>query len=248
MKKIVVAVLAFSAVGLPHWARGADLPVKAPPFVPPPAFTWTGCYIGANGGGLWAHKDWVDNRSQVLRSSQDLSSGLAGGQVGCNYQVTSWVFGVQGDYDWTNANASTPDSFGLTINDSTKINSLASVTGRVGYAFNVPVMAYVKAGGAWEHDQYAIVTNSLAPVPGMVVETAAETRPGLTGGVGGEYAITDHLTVFAEYDYYAFGDRTDTLVTAAGATTRMDIHERKSVLKVGLNWLFNSQGPAFAGR
>jgi outer membrane immunogenic protein len=246
MKKLIMGAAAFCTVGLADVALAANMPLKAPILVMPPAFSWTGCYIGANGGALWAHKDWSDNRSQTLRTSQDLSSGLAGGQVGCNYQVVSWVFGIQGDFDWTNANATTPDAFGLTIDDNTKIQSLGSVTGRAGYAFNGRFLGYVKGGGAWERDQYAIVTNALALNPGLVVETAAETRPGLTGGLGGEYAITNNLTLFAEYDYYAFGTRTNTLVTATGSTTKMDISERKSVVKAGLNWLFNLGGPAVA--
>jgi hypothetical protein len=92
MKKLIMSATALCTVGLADCALAANMPLKAPILVPP-AFTWTGCYVGANGGALWAHKDWYDNRSQTLRTSQDLSSGLAGGQVGCNYQVTSWVLG-----------------------------------------------------------------------------------------------------------------------------------------------------------
>jgi outer membrane immunogenic protein len=107
----------------------------------------------------------------------------------------------------------------------------------------------VKGGGAWERDDYAVVTNSLATFqpPGTVVETAGETRPGWTAGFGVEYAITNYLTVFAEYDYYDFGTRTNTfVVTRTGNTTNIDITERKSVAKVGLNWLFNFGGPVVA--
>jgi len=35
-------------------AYAADMPVKAPA-APPPAPTWTGWYIGINGGGGWGH-------------------------------------------------------------------------------------------------------------------------------------------------------------------------------------------------
>ena len=43
------------AVGLSQAASAADLPRKAPAYVPPPPppLTWTGCYIGANVGGAW---------------------------------------------------------------------------------------------------------------------------------------------------------------------------------------------------
>ena len=39
-------------------ASAADLPRKAPAYVPPapPPITWTGCYIGANVGGVFARR------------------------------------------------------------------------------------------------------------------------------------------------------------------------------------------------
>jgi outer membrane immunogenic protein len=54
MKKLALAVsvLAISAVG----ASAADMaPVytKAPAFVPPAVYDWTGFYVGVNGGYGW---------------------------------------------------------------------------------------------------------------------------------------------------------------------------------------------------
>src|ERR1700730_7315182 len=89
--------------------RAAPVFTKAPMMAP--AFSWTGCYIGGNAGGLWAKKDWTN--IGVGESSGDISSWLAGAQVGCNYQVTAWVFGIQADYDWTNASATATDAFFL---------------------------------------------------------------------------------------------------------------------------------------
>jgi len=64
---------------------------------------------------------------------------LGGVQAGCNYQVGGWVFGVQGDYDWMSANGSHVNSFFSGVGhplwiDAPHSKSLASVTGRVGYA------------------------------------------------------------------------------------------------------------------
>jgi outer membrane immunogenic protein len=55
MKKLML--VSVSVVMLAAPAIAADLrarPVyKAPPVAPPPAFTWTGCYVGAFAGGAW---------------------------------------------------------------------------------------------------------------------------------------------------------------------------------------------------
>ena len=60
MRKSSLALLA-AAIGLAaSQASAADLPSKAPAYVPPapPPLTWTGCYIGANVGGAWGRFTW----------------------------------------------------------------------------------------------------------------------------------------------------------------------------------------------
>jgi outer membrane immunogenic protein len=216
-------------------AMAADLTRPAPAPAPVytkapmmPVFTWTGCYVGGNGGGLWAKKDWTNTLPGPAETSVTLSSWVAGLQAGCNYQVSTWVFGIQGDYDWTGASTTSTDGFFLATTDATKIKSLASVTGRVGYAMD-RFLAYVKGGGAWEADEYGIAAAG-------AFANASETRSGWTIGGGGEYAFTNWLTGFAEYDYYDFGTKTNTF-TGTFATA-VNIKETKSVAKAGLNIKF----------
>ena len=73
-------------------------------------FSWTGCYVGGNGGGFWSRREWFDDSGFFDRGadgSHNLNGGLGGVQVGCNYQTGNWVFGIQGDYDWVGASGST---------------------------------------------------------------------------------------------------------------------------------------------
>jgi hypothetical protein len=58
---------------------------------------------------------------------------------------------------------------------------------------------------------------------------------GWTVGIGDEYAFTNFVSGFVEYDYYNVGDR-DVLFTGnTFSTFTYDIKETKSVVKVGLN-------------
>jgi outer membrane immunogenic protein len=141
------------------------------------------------------------------------SGALGGVQAGCNYQVGTWVFGVQGDCDWSNANGSnSPGAFVpfAAFSDQSQIKSLASVTARVGYAWTDRFLGDMKAGGAWEKSNYSILFG------GAVVAASSETREGWTIGVGGEYAFFDWLTGFIEYDYYGFGTNTNSFVCGVG--------------------------------
>jgi len=244
MKQFAIATVALAALGATP-ALAADLPVRQPAYKAPPApvvayYNWSGCYFGGHAGGLFARKDWSDAITGDSFGSHDANSWLAGAQVGCNIQVSGgWVFGVQGDYAWSDADGSNVDVFGFT--NHSRVKSLASVTGRVGYAWD-RFLGYVKGGGAWERDDYTVFNPA-----GVVAATASETRGGWTVGIGGEYAFTDWLTGFAEYDYYDFGTRTNTFITPAGGTFGFaDIREHKSVVKVGLNFKFGGWGPVIA--
>ena len=76
--------------------------------------------------------------------------------------------------------------------------------------------------------------------------SARETRTGWTVGIGGEYAFTNYVSAFAEYNYYDFGTRTLTFLDPVGAfNDNISIRERQSVAKVGLNFRWNPVGPAF---
>jgi outer membrane immunogenic protein len=239
MKKMLLAGTALIAL-VSGSAMAADMrpaPAPAPVYTKAPMmaplFTWTGCYIGGNGGGLWAKKD-VTGVTSLVSESLDLSSWAAGGQIGCNYQVSAFVFGIQGDYDWSNASASVTDTVFVTT-DSVKIKSVASATGRVGYAMD-RFLFYVKGGGAWEADSYSAVS-----VPLATSLSGSETRTGWTAGVGGEYAFLDWLTGFVEYDYYDFGTKAVSLsgvVLGIPATVAVNVKETKSVAKAGINFKF----------
>ncbi len=231
MKRQLIAGFALSILAAgPTMAadlRPAPVYTKAPMMAP--AFSWTGCYIGGNAGGLWGTKNWNLDTTGAAESTTDLTGGVAGGQIGCNYQVSTWVFGIQGDYDWSNASGSATDAVFAPAVDQASIKALASVTGRAGYAWD-RFLGYVKGGGAWVNDSYSVSSP-------LGTNTASETRSGWTLGVGGEYAFTDWLTGFVEYDYYNFGTKSNSF-TGSFPAVLIDVKETESVAKAGLNFKF----------
>jgi outer membrane immunogenic protein len=78
--------------------------------------------------------------------------------------------------------------------------------------------------------------------------TARETRSGGTIGVGGEYAFTNLLSGFVEYNYYDFGTRqiAFTPQVAGLRPAFVDVKETKSVVRAGLNLRFGYAAPAAA--
>ena len=132
----------------------------------------------------------------------DVNSWLGGVQAGCDYQFAGgFVIGIQGDYALPDAEGSHDSALEFGVAYHSKVKSLASVTGRIGYAWD-RFLGYIRGGGAWERDEYWATTIILG-----TAYTARETRSGWTVGVGGEYAFTNFLSGFVEYGYYDFGTR-----------------------------------------
>ena len=163
----------------------------------------------------------------------DVNGWLGGVQAGCDYQFAGrWVIGIQGDYAWTNAEASHVSLLDPSLTIQTRIESLASVTGRLGYAWD-RFLGYVKGGAAWERDNFNVFNNVT-----LATLAVSGERRGWTVGVGGEYAFTDYLAGFVEYNYYDFGSR-DITFSNGGI---LDINATKNVVKAGLNFRFGGWG------
>src|SRR6476646_11838795 len=98
MRKYSLTLLSVAVFGLvASQASSADLPRKAvaplPP--PPPPYVWTGCYIGSNVGGAFAHIEVTDVATGASGSKTSNTGFAGGGQIGCDDQINSWVIGVR---------------------------------------------------------------------------------------------------------------------------------------------------------
>jgi iron complex outermembrane recepter protein len=212
------------------------VPVKAPPPPPPaPPFSWTGVYLGLNGGYSFGASDWT--RTVLGDSSGNFATSgfLFGGTVGANYQIGAFVFGVEGDGDWADASG-----FGTFTTASfcagaclTSDSWLATARGRAGYALD-RLLVY-GTGGAAFGDVRANFSND-------PVNSTAEV--GWTVGAGVEVAVAANWTAKAEYLFVDLGDGLCTADCALQhprtSPTIPDIAVKfnESLVRAGINYKF----------
>jgi outer membrane immunogenic protein len=186
MKKILLATV---MAGVASSAFAADLPShKAPPapapYYAPQAFSWTGFYVGANGG--WAASTGGGDFGKP-------SGGLVGGTVGYNYQIGHFVGGLESDLDWADLNKTGVNTLGAYSN---RVDSLFTARARAGVAFD-RLLIYGTAGYAGAEDHVS--------VPGIMSST--DWRSGGAFGGGVEYAFTNNISAKAEYIYAPFASK-----------------------------------------
>lgn len=206
-------------------ASAADLARRAPPppmKAPPPAyvFTWTGFYIGVNGGYGFGKSKWTD-----LTSAFDVKGGMAGGTLGYNWQYGQFVYGVEGDGDWS-AMRGTADPTACGPTCRTRSDFLSTVRGRVGIAMD-RFMPYATGGVA--------IGNLRADVlPGF--DGVDQTRTGWTAGGGGEYAFAPNWSVKAEYLFVNLGKTGCS--TVCGLAAGNNVGFTSNVVRGGINYHF----------
>jgi outer membrane immunogenic protein len=260
MKSIFIAAVAIVAlIGTP--ALAADMPLKAP-LPPPPAWSWTGFYLGINGGYSLANDPFNQFVNPTFLSSVNSrvtpQGGLFGGQAGYNYQTGNIVLGVEGDLQWANEHDtagcgiecfSTP-SLGIANTFATaeqRINWFGTARGRIGWA-NDGWLMYVTGGGAWGGIDATTAGSVNFPIAGAFSNTTSFTKSGWVFGGGTEVRIAGPWTAKFEYLYMDLGSISDTQFVPAPLgpltlTTNSHIHD--NIVRVGLNYTFDS-GPGAA--
>jgi outer membrane immunogenic protein len=252
MKKTLLAGLALSAF-FAGSAMAADLarPVykAAPPA--PLAFDWSGIYVGAHIGYGWGNTDITDhtlfgNIFGIPTQKFDTNGFLGGLQGGWNYQFGRFVLGSEVDFSWSDVKGDQTSALFIgtsSISRSSKAKWMGTATTRLGYAWD-RVLVYSKLGAAWAHYDY----NDNLTLGGVSVynSSASETRSGWTVGTGIEWAFLDNWSAKVEYDYIDFGRRTVDFASVGPIPVNLDVDQRISQVKVGLNYRFGGMGPIVA--
>jgi outer membrane immunogenic protein len=223
------------AFGVGNQAFGADLPtMKGPPPAPPPPppFSWTGFYIGAHVGGDWDY-DRFHFTPAGTTTNNSASSILGGGQAGYNYQISSFVLGVEGDISGMHlaSSAACPNPF-FTCGHS--IDWLSSARGRVGFTPFDRALIYVTGGAAFTDIHHTALPPGVAPF--VFSGTFNSGQVGWAFGGGVEYAFTKNWSVKVEDIYYGFQNTASPGTLSAANSTHVTTNI--NTVDVGVNYHF----------
>jgi outer membrane immunogenic protein len=257
MKRSILGLVTIGAlVAGPAMAADLRMPVKAAPAPMPVVATWTGLYLGINGGGGWAHETWQDNNAAAgcppcFNASYSPNGGVFGGQLGYRYQFNgNWVLGIEGSADWANLSQSlnTGNAFFPGETESLKVRSLFTATGQIGYAWNQALL-YVKGG--WAGATTHFITSApvgVGVVPGVGTFTPFgavhdANNDGWVVGVGLDYKLWNNFVAGIEYDHMDLGYGPFGAVASNGGfpvvainPSRLTIDEVVGRLSYQFNW------------
>jgi outer membrane immunogenic protein len=191
----------------------ADLPSRrapAPIIAAVPVFTWTGFYVGVNAGYGWNANDSITVGG--VRFDLDDEGGFVGGaQAGYNYQIGSFVVGLEGDIQYADFGGDDRFDFdrdGIADDDFNNSDWFGTVRARAGVAFD-RALIYATGGFAF-----------------------ADDATGWTVGGGLEYAFTNNLSAKVE-GLYVNLDQDDNFLG-------IDSDAEFGVVRAGLNFRFGT--------
>ena len=229
-------------------SRSTSPPLTLPPatFTPPPFNNWAGPFVSVAGGFVWGRSNQNDpglffagggggggpggGGSIPADGSFSLNGGLIGGGGGYNWQFAQWVFGVETDYSWADINGSSNGCGAAFISHtcSTRVDSLGTFRGRIGYTFGTQGTWLVYATGGLAYGEVK-GSDSLFNASGSALQA------GWTVGAGVETAFWRNWSAKAEYLYVDLGK--SVLFNIAPAVPET-VSFKANVFRVGVNYKF----------
>jgi outer membrane immunogenic protein len=277
MKHLLIGITAAASL-LATCAFAADLPARAPvytkaPVYVEPVFDWTGFYVGGNLGYSWGRSSDTSALTNTAGTflfgatdRTDLNGIVGGGQIGYNWQMQNWLFGLEADIQGTDEKGThnylcptgtcTPNVPGflalsilgpaVPVALSQKIDWFGTVRGRVGVLAAPRVLLYATGGLAYGEVNSSETIGLAAPQS----FSQSITNVGWTVGVGVEGVIAGNWTAKLEYLYVDLGTVSGSFATtqnALGGGTIISSYSSRvtdNVLRAGINYKFG--GPVVA--
>jgi outer membrane immunogenic protein len=231
MKKFVVAA-AVAALGFVGVASAADMPTKVPVMAPTPVFSWTGFYLGVQGGAARSNSaiDEQASFSNSLTANTPIkdTSGDVGIYGGYNYQFSRvFLLGGEADFNWTHLSGVAPPfalvsgpggacgSAGVSTQIcvgpvTSNVRWYGTVRGTVGLVADDRLLLYATGGLAYGEVAHSVAgTLRVATVnlPPFSVDDSA-VRYGWTVGLGTAAKVTDRISLRVQWNYVDLGRHT----------------------------------------
>ena len=226
----------------------------------PPAFNWTGFYVGGNVGYGWGSSDasvtFTDTLGTLFSSSGAIkaSGAIAGGGAGYNWQSGQWVFGVEADLQWSGQKGSQdficPAGVcalgpAVTTSVTEKLQWFGTVRPRVGWLFTPTTMFYVTGGLAYgKVNESGTISNGVVSTPFDFSRTSA----GWTAGGGVEGKIDGNWSWKVEYLYLQLREPDGSVLTnlptlrlTPPPTVEIDPLFKDNIVRVGINYKFGAE-------
>jgi opacity protein-like surface antigen len=208
------------------------------------AFTWTGFYLGGDGGYGWhAANGILTTAAGAPLAAYDYNANgpFAGVFAGGNYQFGRWVAGIEADWQRANltGNSQQEAALGATgafpggpFTVSTTIKNYEAVRGRLGFAFD-RFLVFGTGGLAWGDP-----ANTYALLGSAPFAANSGNFSGWTVGAGLDYALTDNVFGRLEYRYTEL--KTTGFVNVAANVADVANNVPISDVRVGLAYKFGS--------
>jgi len=268
LKKILGLVGVALLVAGPAFA--ADMAVKAPVRAPlMPVLGWGGWYVGANAGWVGTASDGITNTGTdtgagglgnglatgAIPTSLNLKySGFIGGaQIGYNWQVGSWVYGLEADFDGASAKGdatigpiTVPGHVPQTTTYHRELDWLATFRGRLGVTLAPAFLVYATGGLAVGETKLgnSYICPTCAPPASTESSTtnqSSNTSAGWTAGGGAEWMFAPNWSVKAEYLYVDLGKHNSSIAYTYGAnvsTLTSRANDTMHIVRGGINFHF----------
>lgn len=236
-----------------HKARSHDDP-------PPPAVqSWAGCYVGADAG--YGFGSQTGDRSAINVFNPVVMAGIGiptsygesdhgtvgGGQVGCNYQNGTFVYGFETDIQGSGLRGSSTvttipggGADSTTGTGQQRLDWFGTLRGRFGFTPFSNILLYGTAGLAYGGVKDSATLLFSPPADGNYSGANSQTRVGWTAGAGAEYALTGNWSVKVEYLFVDLGKTPVQIFdpTRPGQSMTFLFHEQDNIFRAGVNYKF----------
>ena len=183
-----------------------------------------------NAGAIWVRSSETETDGALITppDTTDYSGFIGGVQAGYNWQFSSIVLGLEGDFDLTSAKKSV--ALNVINSRSLRLSALGTVRGRIGLALD-HWLPYFTGGVA-----FADLKNEISDTAIPFVVDRSNWTTGWTAGGGVEYAFADHWSAKAEYLYVRFPDKS--AIASGPIPYAFTLKDLASVARVGINYRF----------